>query len=118
MAIKENITVYVATVDVSTYPADADFTTDAIEWSDFSGFTLNVWYNNLLGANPKPKITFQVSNSSDANSFTDYNDYIDFSLPDSFQKDSVEYSYMRFVYDSTGVTAGSTITFDLNRNKL
>lgn len=118
MALKESISVFVSSTAVVDYPANADFTTDAIEWSDFRGFTLNVWYSLLVGSNPKPKITFQVSNTSDSDSFTDYNDYVNFSLPDSFQKDTVEYKYIRFVYDSTGVDATSTITFNLNKNSL
>ena len=118
MALKENLTVFVSSTAVVDYPANADFTTDAIEWADFKGFTLNVWYSNLVGANPKPKITFEVSNSTDVNSFTTYNDYINFDLPDSFQKDTIEYKYIRFVYDSTGVDALSTITFSLNKNTL
>jgi hypothetical protein len=118
MALKEDLTVYVSGSAVVDYVANADFTTDAIEWADFRGFTLNVWYSNLVGANPKPKITFQVSNSDDVNSFTDYNNYIDFRLPASFKKNNIEYKYIRFVYDSTGVDALSTITFELNKNTL
>lgn len=118
MAIKEPISVYVDSNKVVNYPADADFTTDAIEWKDFKGFTINIWYNSLIGGNPKPKLTIQVSNSIDANSFTNYNYYIGFNLPDSFQKDSLEYKYIRFVYTSRGVDDGSLITFNLNRNSL
>ena len=118
MAIKEEITVRVSSTDVVTYPADSDFTTDAIEWSDFRGFALNVWFPTLNGSNPKPKITFEVSNTTDVASFTEYNNYIDFDLPNSFQKDSMEYKYIRFVYDSTGVDALSTVTFNLNKNTL
>lgn len=115
MAIKESISVFVSSTAVVEYDATSDFTTDAIEWSDFKGFTLNVWFPILVASNPKPKISFQVSNSSDADSFTTYNNFEDFRLPASFTKGVVEYDYIRFVYDATGVEATSTITFNLNK---
>ena len=118
MVIKEEISVLIGATKVITYDATADFTTEAIEWSDFRGFALNVWFPVLNGVGAKPKITFQVSNSSDVLSFTDYNNYIDFRLPASFKKDNIEYKYIRFVYDSTGVNALSTITFNLNKNTI
>lgn len=118
MAIKEEITVRVAGSEVVTYPADADFTTDAIEWSDFRGYSLNVWFPTLNGSNPKPKITFEASNSSDLSSFTTYENINNISLPELFEDEYFTPKYIRFVYTATGVDALSTVTFDLKRNTI
>ena len=118
MAIKEEITVRVSSTAVVTYPADADFTTDAIEWSDFRGYSLNVWFPTLNGASPKPTIEFQASNSTDLSSFTTYENINNFSLPELFEDEYFTPKYIRFVYTATGVGGGSTVTFNLNRNTL
>ena len=63
MALKEDLTVYVSGSAVVDYVANADFTTDAIEWADFRGFTLNVWYSNLVGkCNPFPAFIYIEKN--------------------------------------------------------
>ena len=118
MAIKEEITVRVSSTEVVTYPADSDFTTDAIEWSDFRGYSLNVWFPTLNGTNPKPTIEFQASNSSDLSSFTTYENINNISLPELFEDEYFTPKYIRFIYTATGVGALSTVTFDLKRNIL
>lgn len=115
MAIKQPITIRVSSVDVVTYPADANFTTDAIEWSDFEGFSLNVWFPTLNGVSPKPRITIQVSNTSDLASFVTYVDVDNIAIPQLFEKSTVSPNYIRFVYDSTDVGAGSLITINFNK---
>ena len=112
MVNKENITVRVASTDVVTYPADSDFTTDAIEWSDLRGFAVNFWFPTLNGVSPKPRITIQVSETSDLDSCVTYVDVDNISIPQLFTKDSVKPNYIRFVYDSTDVGALSTITIN------
>ena len=118
MATKEQITVYKAGTEINDYPADADFTTDAIEWADFKGYTLNIWFPTLNGGNPKPTIEFQASNSTDLSSFTTYENINNFSLPELFEDEYFTPKYIRFVYTSTNVGGGSTVTFNLNRNTL
>ena len=118
MATKEQITVYKAGTEINDYPADADFTTDAIEWADFKGYTLNIWFPTLNGGNPKPTIEFQASNSTDLSSFTTYENINNFSLPDLFEDEFFTPKYIRFVYTSTNVGGGSTVTFNLNKNTL
>ena len=118
MATKEQITVYKAGTEINDYPADADFTTDAIEWDDFRGYTLNIWFPTLNGGNPKPTIEFQASNSTDLSSFTTYENINNFSLPELFEDEYFTPKYIRFVYTSTNVGGGSTVTFNLNRNTL
>lgn len=115
MAIKEQITVRVSSTDVVTYPADADFTTDAIEWSDFRGFALNVWFPVLNGTSPAPTIDIEVSNSTDVLSFTKLNDAVNVPLPELFTKSELKPNFIRFVYSSLGVGALSTITFELKK---
>jgi len=118
MANKEIITIYKARTEINDYPADADFTTDALIWDDFKGYSLNIWFNNLYGTNPKPKIEFQASNTSDLLSFTTYENIKNISLPELFEDEFLTFKYIRFVYDSTGVGVGSTITFNLLKNTL
>ena len=118
MSIKEEITVRVSSTEVVTYPADADFTTDAIEWSDFRGYSLNVWFPTLNGSNPKPTIEFQASNSTDLTSFNTYENINNVSLPELFEDEYFTPKYIRFVYTATNVGGGSTVTFDLKRNTL
>tara|TARA_R110002051_G_scaffold261522_1_gene321385 strand:+ start:384 stop:740 length:357 start_codon:yes stop_codon:yes gene_type:complete len=118
MALKEVISVNVGSVPVVSYDATSDFTTDALIWDDFKGYSLNIWFNNLSGANPKPKIEFQASNTSDLLSFTTYENIKNISLPELFEDEFLTFKYIRFVYDSTGVGVGSTITFNLLKNTL
>ena len=118
MATKEQITVYKAGTEINDYPADADFTTDAIEWADFRGFAINVWFNVLNGTSPKPRITIQVSNTGDLNSFVTYVDAENIAIPQLFEKSNVLPGYMRFIYDSTDVSVGSVITINLNKTTL
>lgn len=120
MAIKEEITVRVSSTEVVTYPADADFTTDAIEWSDFRGFALNVWFPTLNGGSPKPTINIEVSNSTDLGSFKPLINEVgtelkNLPLPKMWKMSSVEAKYIRFIYTATNVGALSTVTFDLNK---
>lgn len=115
MAIKEEITVRVSSTEVVTYPADANFTTDAIEWSDFRGFSLNIWFPTLNGASPTPTIDIEVSNSNDVLSFTKLNNVINVPLPELFTKSELKPKFIRFVYSSVGVDPLSTITFELKK---
>lgn len=115
MALKESVTVYVGGVAVNDFAADADFTTDAIEWSDLKGFSVNIWFAVLNGSTPLPKIDVQVSNTNDLLSFTKLNNLTEIELPELFTKTTLKPSYIRFVYDSSGVDAGSFINIDFNK---
>lgn len=119
MAIKEEITVRVSSTEVVTYPADANFTTDAIEWSDFRGFALNIWFPTLNGSGT-PKLNIEVSNTTDLGSFKPLINDIsvelsDLEIPKMWKMSSVESKYIRFIYTANGVGALSTVTFDLNK---
>jgi len=118
MAKKEQITVYVSGTEVDDYDATSDFTTNAISWEDFKGYSLNVWFPNLTGGNPKPKIEFQASNTTDLLGFNTYENIKNISLPELFEDEFFTFKYIRFVYYSTGVGVGSTITFNLLKNTL
>ena len=118
MAIKESLSIQVATAPVVSYDATSDFTTDVIKWADFSGFAVNFWFPVLNGASPKPRITIQVSESIDPLSFVTYIDVDNIAIPQLFEKASVKPNYIRFVYDSTDVGASSLITIDFYRIKL
>lgn len=118
MALKQPISVYVSSNKVEAFDATVDFTTDAILWSDFKGYTLNIWFDPLNGGNPKPKITFEASNTSGSSSFRTYSNISDIDLPELFEDSFFTPKYIRFVYDSSGVGAGSLITFTLNKNVL
>jgi len=111
--LKESITVRVGGADVLNYDATIDFTTDIIPWDDLKGFSLDIWFNVLNGASPVPKVTIQVSNDTNVNSFVTYVNAIDVELPELFTKTTVRPNYIRFIYDSTGVDAGSLISINL-----
>ena len=115
MANKEQITVYKSGTAVVDYVATADFTTDAIKWDNLHGFSLNIWFPLLNGTSPKPRITIQVSNTTNPNSFITYVDVDNIAIPQLFEKSSVTPKYIRLVYDSTDVGFGSVITIDLNK---
>lgn len=118
MALKETITIKVGATAVVSYAADSDFTTEAIEWSDFSGFAVSFWFPTLNGVSPKPRITIQVSQTNDTNSFITYVDVDNIAIPQLFEKSTVSPNYIRFVYDSTDVGAGSLITINFNKTIL
>lgn len=120
MALKQSIEIKVLTAPVVARDAAADFTTDAIEWQDFSGFALNVWFPILNGTNPTPTLTVEVSNSVDLFSFKPLInksniELINLPLPKLWEIASVEATYIRFVYTATGVSALSTVTFNFNK---
>lgn len=115
MAQKQTITVRIAGADAVDYPADADFTTDIIEWITLEGFTVNFWFQILNGTSPKPRITIQVSNTQDDKSFVTYVDVDNIAIPQLFKKSSVSPKYIRFKYDSTDVGAFSVLTINLNK---
>lgn len=112
---KQQIAVQVLGSEVKSFAADADFTTDAILWAGLEGFTLNVFFPILNGSSPNPKLEIQVSNSDDITTFVTYEDFSNFPLPDLFTKSEVQPEFIRFVYDSTGVDALSTITFEFQK---
>lgn len=112
MALKQSIEINVLTVPVVAFDATSDFTTDVIEWSDFSGFAVNFWFPTLNGVSPKPRITIQVSETNDSDSFVTYVDVDNIAIPQLFEKASVSPNFIRFVYDSTDVGAGSFITIN------
>jgi hypothetical protein len=118
MASKYKIPVKVAGTDVIDYAGDADFTTDAILCENFEGFTLNFWFQVLNGVSPKPRITIQVSNTDNINSFVTYVDVDNIAIPQLFEKSSIGPRYIRFIYDSTDVGVGSVITIDFYKKKL
>ena len=118
MAIKHSVPVQILGVNVTSVAADSDFTTDIIKWDGLSGFSLNIWFSTLNGVSPKPRITIQVSNTDDADSFVTYVDVDNIAIPQLFEKSSVLPKYIRFVYDSTDVGAGSVMTINLNKVKL
>ena len=120
MALKTSISVKVAGVSVTTFPAMADFTTDVIEWASFDGFALNVWFPVLNGASAKPTISIEVSNTNDLLSFkpliNDLNtELADLDVPRLWASSRLSSKYIRFIYKGTGVTASSTVTFNLNK---
>jgi len=120
MALKQSIEIKVLTIPVVTFDATSDFTTDVIEWSDFSGFALNVWFPILNGTNPTPTISVEVSNSIDLSSFKPLInksniELINLHLPRLWEIASVEAKYIRFIYISTDVGALSTVTFNFNK---
>ena len=120
MALKESIEVTVSSTPVVTYDATSDFTTDVIEWVDFSGFALNAWFPVLNGTNPTPTLTVEVSNSIDLSSFKPLInksniELINLHLPRLWEIASVEAKYIRFIYISTDVGALSTVTFNFNK---
>ena len=113
MALKQSIEIKVSSSPVVDYDATSDFTTDAIEWStDLAGFAVNFWFPTLNGVSPKPRITIQVSETNDSDSFVTYVDVDNIAIPQLFEKASVSPNFIRFVYDSTDVGAGSFITIN------
>ena len=112
MALKQSIEVTVSSTPVVTYDATSDFTTDVIEWKDLSGFAVSFWFPTLNGVSPKPRITIQVSETNDNDSFVTYVDVDNIAIPQLFEKASVSPNFIRFVYDSTDVGAGSFITIN------
>lgn len=121
MAQKEQLTVYVVNpTAVDDFTAVSNFTTDIITWSNFEGFSLNVWFPVLNGTAPAPTIDIEVSNSTDPLSFQPLINSVNIELvnlpvPRLWEIASIEAKYIRFKYTATGVTTGSTVTFDFNR---
>jgi len=111
-------TVFVGGVAVTNFPATANFTTDIITFADFRGWTLSAWFPILNGGNPRPRITIEVSNSLDPNSFVDYNGLKNIRIPEYFEDNYFTPLYLRFKYRKTGVGAGSEITFNFIKNEL
>jgi len=119
MVLKQKISVFVSSSEVVEYDATSDFTTDAIEWSDFKGYTLNVWFPILNGTGT-PKLNIEVSNSDDVLSFKPLVNEVSVELsnleiPKMWKMSSVESKYIRFIYTANGVGALSTVTFNLNK---
>ena len=122
MSGKQEITLRVGGVEVSDYTATATFTTDALEWEDLDGFSINVWFPVLNGTDPQPTIDIEVSNTPDLLSFNPLinplnTQLTDLNIPALWNMGSVNAKYIRFVYKSTGVNLGSTVTFNLTKLK-
>lgn len=120
MAQKQTTTIRVLGVAVKDLAGDVDFTSDIMKWADFSGFSLNVWFQVLNGTDPKPTIDIEVSNTTDANSFQPLINKVDTELinlevPRLWEIKSINAEYIRFKYKSTGVGASSFVTFDFNK---
>lgn len=115
MALKQKIATQVATVKVSSFAADVNFTTDIIEWSDIDPFSLSVWFDAVVGSIATSTISIEASNNTNLLSFTPYLTFTNVNLPVLLKENNVFPRYLRIVYKFGAAGAGTTINFDLDK---
>ncbi len=110
MAIKEEITVRVSSIDVVTYPANADFTTDAIDFSKYSkAWIVYLESTHTVGS---PQITIEVSN--DGSSWLNYvDDATSIFIPCSIGESKFYPKFMRISYVAN--SSNGNVTFKYNK---
>lgn len=113
MALKSSKLVQVSGTDVSEYAAHADFVTDYIEWDSSNGFSLNAWFNTIVGSVASSTITIEASNSTDAASFNTYKTYSLKALPIALEDTLVLPKYLRISYAFGVAGSGTLIEFNL-----
>ena len=112
--IKERIELKVSTTAISGTAATSDATSDAIEFTSNSYWSLSAWTESLSVTGDNPTVSIEVSNSNDVDSFVAITnaENIDLSSPAFFESSYSQWRYFRVVYSSEGATAG-TMYFDL-----
>lgn len=95
--------------------ATAAMTSKAISFADEGIWSLNVWFNAAFAATQSPQITIEVSNDTDADSFTVLSGANKVNAPHFFDNLDSTWKFFRIIYDPKGASAGEK-NFDLIQN--